>query len=206
MHQRGGRRNPKIPPKQEVVLFKLCSDPISATRSADGRAEYSITKWGKKETPRTRGLSKASSSIENSSKLCFPPALQLEEHQTSPTWYRVLLLGTPTMQGLWCEEGGEQCLNCELGCRRCFSSQITQRCSPSSAYIGFSIPLFLFPKHSLLLYGEKKDRTDSKDAVGSLNAFTCWLQPSAYLADAGEPSWAPLGSAASCSSHLRLKF
>lgn len=54
----GGRRNPEIPPKQEVVLFKLCSDPISvlqwpnlSIRSTDSRAEHSITNCRKKETP-----------------------------------------------------------------------------------------------------------------------------------------------------------
>lgn len=52
-----------------------------------------------------------------------------------------------------------QRLNCELHCRKCSSSRITWRCSQISASIGFSIYLFLFPKHSLLLYDEKKDRT-----------------------------------------------
>lgn len=58
------------------------------------------------------------------------------------------------------EEGGEQSSTVE-----CFSSQITWRCSQISAYIGFSLFLFLFPKQSPLLYDKKKKKY--------MNAFTC---------------------------------
>lgn len=71
-----------------------------------------------------------------------------------------LLMGT--VQSPSCvkrKEESRQCLNCELHSRKCFSSRILWRCSQISAYIGFSIYLFLFPKHSPLLHNEKKDRT-----------------------------------------------
>lgn len=62
------------------------------------------------------------------------------------------------------ERGGRR--RAELHCRTCFSSQITWRCSQISAYIGFSLFLFLFPKHSPLLYGKERKKY--------MNAFTCW--------------------------------
>lgn len=62
------------------------------------------------------------------------------------------------------ERGGRR--RAELHCRTCFSSQITWRCSQISAYIGFSLFLFLFPKQSPLLYDKKKKKN-------YMNAFTC---------------------------------
>lgn len=57
------------------------------------------------------------------------------------------------------KEESRQHLNCELHYGKHFSSQTTWRCSQFSAYIGFSTYLFLFLKHSVLLYDEKEDRT-----------------------------------------------
>lgn len=100
--------------------------------------------------------------------LCFPPALQLahlaqpEGHQLSPARHSLWGHQNPSAvarEGLGRKEESRQRLNCKLHHRKCFSSQITWRCSQISAYIGFSIYLFLFPKHSRLLYDEKKDWT-----------------------------------------------
>lgn len=70
-----------------------------------------------------------------------------------------LLMGAVKSLSCVRRKESRQCLNCELHSRKCFSSWILWRCSQISAYIGFSIYLFLFLKHSLLLYDEKKDRT-----------------------------------------------